>query len=70
MGSSGGKSSTTALDEMYRQFGTLPGLPVVNGNNLGVSNDGATEALLDVWAMESFLMDPAFYSGQKDMVTD
>ena len=55
-GTSSARTSTSVLDEMYRQLNLLGTLPV-NGINLGVGGDDGTEELPDVWGLEGILAD-------------
>jgi hypothetical protein len=50
-GTSNTKPSTIALDEMYRQFGTLPAVPMAN-DDLWLSDEETTDDSPDVWDLE------------------
>ena len=69
-GTSGVKASTSVLDEMYRQFNTLLGVPVANGYNLGATSDGMTDALPYLWDLESLLLDQESDGKPEESVVD
>jgi hypothetical protein len=63
------KSWTSALDEVYRQSGTLAGAASVIGYNLTIG-EGTNEGVPDVWDLEYFLMDPVLLNGEQDPVPE
>ena len=56
-GSSSVKTSTSILDEVYRQLGTTQVAPAPNSASLNHTADDASEELPDVWDLESLLLD-------------
>jgi hypothetical protein len=57
-GNANGKASTSVLDEVYRQLGTMLVAPAPNGASLNLVGSDSSEELLDVWEMDSLLLDP------------
>ena len=51
------KSSTTLLDEMYRQMGTVLAGPSGPGYNLGISGAESSGDLDSVWDLEEYLVE-------------
>ena len=51
------KSSTSVLDEMYRQLGTMESVPLVNGYSRGATEEWTIEELAEVWDLEYMLAD-------------
>jgi hypothetical protein len=55
-GTSNGRTSTSAMDEMYRQFGASWGATAASGCNLGGGYDDTAESL-EAWLLEDIVAD-------------
>ena len=49
-------TSTSVLDELYRQLGTFLSASLAAGTNLGVTSEDTTDELANVWDLESLFL--------------
>ena len=63
---SSGKTTTSVLDEMYRELGTMSGVSAGNAYYNGNAGDDSLEALPDVWDLEYNLFDMDFTEKSAD----
>ena len=61
------KTSTSVLDEMYRQLGVTPGATPVNGTYLGAGGKDDAEEMLDVWFLDDSVVDLEIWQGRKEV---